>query len=467
MWAAIALSTTVLSARAAPSFEDTVRSARTSSPTAQMGEEDLTMARHRVGQSVARLMPQISASDTQTYRYNNPDKYTFGPDGEAECDPEQGQLCLPLAITDGQITLPENTLSNILSVSGALPVSSGAITGVMQQRLAQQKTQIQVESQEEFLVLDLVNQYAELQYAVGALRMYEESLALAEETLRVVQGKHSAGEATALDLDQAGLDVDEAALAIAQIDRSMPTTLARLSLLSGEDLSPGVQICPFSDNIDTGGSIDLESSTRLTSAALDVRIDRLDRTSARLDVLPTFTVVGGLSYSGNGANMDELFESFIFDNWYVGGNLSLTLFDGFSNRHSRRSAAASLRKTTIDAEQTRRSVELDDQELVLALRDLAESLALSERMLSLQDREVIASRAKYFESGDTTFEAYTRSRSTLEQLRLQHLALQRQQLQVTAQRWVSAGQVDALLDQLYALERAHAGAERCRVVSST
>ena len=119
----------------------------------------------------------------------------------------------------------------------------------------------------------------------------------------------------------------------------------------------------------------LESATRLESAELELRLDRLDRTSARLAVLPTLTVVSGLSYSGNGIDMAELSESFLFDSWSVGGNLSVTLFDGFGSYHARRSAAASLQKTEIDVENTRRSLLLDDQELALRLTELAEDLA--------------------------------------------------------------------------------------------
>lgn len=467
MWAVSFLLTAVQTARAEPSFEDTVRRARASSLTAQMGEEDLTMARHRMGQSVARLMPQISASDMHTYRYNNPDKYTFSLDSEVDCDEEFSVLCLPFAITDGQITLPDNSLSNIFSLSGALPVSSTSITGVLQQRLLGQMTHIQVGAQDERLVLDLVSQYAELQYTVGALVMYEESLALSEETLQAVQGKLRAGTATDLDLAQAELDVDEAALAIAQIERALPTAMERLELLSGQPAAAGVRVCPFAEDVDTGTALDLEAATTLAQAETELRLDRLGRTSARLGALPTLTVMGGLSYSGNGADLDELTESFIFDNWYVGGSLSMTLFDGFGSHHSRREAAASLRKTELDVENTRRDLTLDDQELALELTELAEDLQLSSRALDLQAREVDAQRALYFESGETSFDLYTQSRSLLEQQRLQHLALQRQQLQLTAQRWVTAGQVEALLGQLFAREDAHAAAASCRAISPT
>ncbi|MEM6930793.1 MAG: hypothetical protein AAF602_27915, partial [Myxococcota bacterium] len=132
--------TTLLTSLAAgATFEDHVRAARTDGPVAQMGDQDLTIARHRVGQSVSRLLPQISASETQTWRFNNPERYTFSFGSEEDCDDQTSPFCLPVAIGNGQISLPENTLANSLGLTGVVPISSAAITGVVQQRLAQQR----------------------------------------------------------------------------------------------------------------------------------------------------------------------------------------------------------------------------------------------------------------------------------------------------------------------------------------
>ena len=78
-----------------------------------------------------------------------------------------------------------------------------------------------------------------------------------------------------------------------------------------------------------------------------------------------------------------------------------------------------------------------------------------------------SSRSRFFDSGDISFERYAQARAALEQLQTQHLSLLRQQLQLTAQRWVAAGQGDALLEQLYARERGHASAAACRAVAPT
>ncbi|MEM6929227.1 MAG: hypothetical protein AAF602_19970, partial [Myxococcota bacterium] len=98
-----------------------------------------------------------------------------------------------------------------------------------------------------------------------------------------------------------------------------------------------------------------------------------------------------------------------------------------------------------------------------SLTEVAEDLALSTRGLALQERQVEATRSRYFDGGDVSFDRYTQTRRQLEQQRLQSLALQRQQVRLTAQRWVVAGHVEALLDSLYAHERTIA--EACRTLS--
>ena len=457
-----------LPATAAPGFEDTIQSARAVSPTAQMGEEDRIMARHRFAQSVARLFPAVSVSDNYTYRYSNPDLYSFGDDGSSEsCDPDVDGFCLPFTVIDGQITLPDNSHSNSFTLSGTLPVSATSITSVMQQKSSQELTELQVLSQEEQLVQQTVGLYGDLQYTVGALVMYEESLALARETLTAVEGEHAVGEATDLDRDQARLDVDDAALTITQIRRALPLMMADLALVSGLDDGEDLSVCPFPGDVDTGEALDISGATSLANAQVQLDMDQLDRTSSRLALLPSLTLMGGLSWSGSGGNPGEVSDNFLFNYWYVSGNLSMTLFDGFAGYHGRREASSSLRKTQIDVDYDRLTLDLDDRALALDLMDLSEDIALTERSIALQEREVEASRALYFDGGQTSFDMYVQSRSLLEQLELQLLSLLRQQQQLTTSRWTSAGQLDVLLRQLYDIEHANAAAGRCRDLSSS
>jgi outer membrane protein TolC len=448
-------------AAAAPGFEDTVRGARAVSPTAQMSAEDLIMARHRFAQAVARALPAVSISDSYTYRYNNPDRFSSGED--SGCDPEVEPLCQIFTIVDGTLTLPDNSQSNTLSLSGSLPISSVVYTSAIQQRKAQQQTEVQVRSKEEQLIQQVVALFGDLQYTVAALEMYEASLALARETLEAVAGQQAVGESTELELAQAQLDVDDAALTITQIERALPLMLEEVALVSGRDPAAGATVCPLPGALRADDPLSIDEATSLASAALQVEMDRLDRTSARLDLLPSLTLLGGLSWSGSGADLSEVQEAFIFNYWYVGGSLSMTLFDGLGGYHSRREAASGLRQSELDADYERETLSLDDRQSALDLLSLSEDIALAERSVALQAREVEAARALYLQGGQP-FERYTQARDLYEQLQLQVLSLRRQQQQQAVARWVAAGQIDALLGRLYDIERGYLAADRCRAL---
>lgn len=285
---------------------------------------------------------------------------------------------------------------------------------------------------------------------------------MANETLGVVRGRFDAGEATALEVDQATIDVDEASLAVTQIERALPAGLDRLDLL-GSPVDQGLLVCPFGAPLDPDTELDLAAATRIAAAETELKLDRVRRTQGQLDVLPTLTVVGGATWTANGETFTDLEESFLFDNWYVGATLSMSLFEGGARHFSNREAAAAVRKREVELILERDTIALDDRDLRHALQDLAREVDLAVRQLDVQRREVEAARAKFFEGGDTSFDRYTQARRRLEQLQVNHLALLRQQQQLTAQRWVHAGHADALLNHLYAHERTQ-DREACRTV---
>ena len=72
----VALSIVLLPAHAM-TFEETVAIARDEGPVAVLGEYDRLIARTRVGSALALNLPRLSISERQTYRYSNPEKYSF------------------------------------------------------------------------------------------------------------------------------------------------------------------------------------------------------------------------------------------------------------------------------------------------------------------------------------------------------------------------------------------------------
>jgi len=434
-------------ARAAAPIADVVEDALRVSPTARMGQEDLIAARHRTAQSMARLLPAVSASDRYMLRYS-------APQGDSADFVILGDLLVPT----------DQNQSASVGLSATLPLSAGSITGLMQARGAQDMTTLQVGSAEDQLVGDLVLLYGEVQYVAAARPRYAAQLEIAREALAAARDQRDLGEATELELSQARLDEAEAEAALESLERALPILLEDLALTAGGAPEGGLRVCPMGEGIDRGESMDLSAAPAAASGELTVEQDALSRTDAWLDSLPGLTLMGGASWSGMGDAFVAAHQDIAFDSWYVSGSLSMTLFDGFGAHHARREAAAGLRKSRLDLETTRDSLDLDDRALALDLAELAGDLELTARAIELQALEVESARSAYIDGGAGALDSWLSARDRLEQLHLQRLSLQRQQLTLTTQRWLNAGRADALVDAVDDAERGAEAAGRCKAM---
>jgi outer membrane protein TolC len=449
-------------ALAVPTLEEVIGTALRVSPTVQMGADDLSIADHSVGVVASSLMPRISASSRDTYRYSSPEKYIFdySYDG-TECDPTGEDPCIPFVVVEGQVVLPHDSWSRSRSLSASQSISVDPVMDLILQRERRVSTTIQVRSEEESLIFDLLSGYTDLQYQRGLVAIYDESLALAEELETAVAGQHAVGEATAIDLDSARLDTAQARLDLLQLHRAVPLSLASLAQSAGIPALEALAVCDFGPPLDAGDELDLSNATSLARLQSSLAQETLTKRSGRLALIPDVSLNAGLSSSGSGEVYGELADDTAFDSWYVGTSLSTTLFDGGASRHQRRSDVASLHRAQVDLDSGQAELVIDDQELAQSLVEIDEEAVLLDVAIEISARDVVATRAQYFEGGQVPLDAYTQARSSHEQLLQQRLALSAERQMLTAMRWISAGHTDALIEGLLGGERALADAERC------
>lgn len=69
-----------------------------SGPERAEGDEDLVIARHRMG-------PVRGPLDAAGQRHKNPEWYTFSVDRDEDCDAESNPFCLPIAIRGTVLTM--------------------------------------------------------------------------------------------------------------------------------------------------------------------------------------------------------------------------------------------------------------------------------------------------------------------------------------------------------------------------
>jgi len=443
-------------------LEEVTQRARSDSPTAIIADADLDLARSRVGSAVSLMLPRVSLSERQTYRHNNPEKYSFSLDGSATCEPSSTEPCIPLAVVDGQVTLPDSFLSNSFGLSAVESLSASTMVGVAQQKKAAELTETKVGGDEERLIQELLSAYSDLQYQVGLIAIQQRSIVIATELETAVRGSLTAGTATQLDHDRAALDLEEAVTKLSQLERRMPTYLASYAHTAGLDALSVVRICPLLASPDRGEEGSIEASTQLEALRLQQELDRLSQLSARLTFLPSLNVLGGLSYTGSGEDMDTVRAGmYTYDNWYVAGIASWTLFDGLGRMHRNRSADVSLLKSTVELADTTASLRLQDQQFALQLSDLAEDHALAVRSVALAERNVDAVWSMFVDGGQVTFDAVVTARKLLEGERRRQLSVERQRQQVMIARWLSGGRMSQLLGHVFEEESAFEAAGQC------
>ncbi len=429
--------------------------ARAHGPDMLDAQDDIKMSKARVGSSVSRNLPRISMSNRLNFRHNNPDAYTYYIDIESgeECTDPESPTCLPIPIPvniEESFTLPTESYSFSLNLTGYQPIfAPRQVLGAIKASRNLGMTRLRAERDEENLVMSLLIDYTTVQRSLEEEHIYRQSLEMARKMERIVATKLETGQATQLDYDQAVVDRMKAEQKLEQLIPERELDAALMAQDAG--LEPGVsmQVCVLAGPPDPGDPLDLSDATSVKLLEQKVKVDKAGKTSAFAGYLPTVGAMGGLSFSGSGTNADEMKSDYMFDNWYVGGSLSWTLFDGFGRFHSSRSASVKLRQTRRDLENERAELRLNDEKYAQKLRYLAAQRDLMERSVALAERNATATMERY-EAGHATYDMVDMALNKLEQQRLQLLGIIQAQWTLTAYRGIGAGQEKVVVERFLA-----------------
>lgn len=451
------------------SIPEVIQAARDSAPAMDIAETDLEAAEHAVGSALSLNLPRLSVSDRQTYRFNNPEKYTYSYNVEqgGACLNDAESACLPVVVIDGVVTLPDSKWSNAVSVSGIQPlIAPRQIVAVKQAQGRVELARIKIKGAEEQLVMDLLSSWFQLQAAEGQREVYQRTLALDQELEANLVVRVDTGQSTQLDLERARLDVEEGKVRLRQLDESEALGAEELAFTAGAPLSEALRVCPAEPAEDPARALSLEGSTRLMAMEQQVEMDRLSLVAARTALIPTLNAVGGATWTGGGTSMEAVVESFMFDHWFVGGQLSVSLFEGMGRYHSNKTAQLGVESSRAKLEQERQEAALTDRQWSQQLAAISEDLALLDRSIILSEANVVAIKSRYL-AGTATFEMWTFARQSLESLRLRRVASLSQQWQLVAARWISAGRVDELLSWVASVDADIAARSACRPITAT
>ncbi len=424
--------------------------AREHGPDVLDAQDSIAVSRARLGSSIARNLPRLSMSNRLNYRHNNPDAYTIYIDIESgdECTDPSAPTCLPIPIPvniEESFTLPTESYSFSLNFTGYQPVfAPRQVMSAVKASRNLEMTRLRAERDEENLVLSLLLDYTEVQHNVAEEDVYRRSLDLARKMERIVAAKLETGEATQLEYDQAVVDRMKAEQKLAQLVPERELQAAQMAQSAGLGEDSVLEVCVLSGEPDPGEPLDVSGASSIKLLEQKVKVDKAGKTSALTGYLPTLSAMGGLSFSGSGSTVDDMKTDYMFDNWYIGGTLSWTLFDGLGRYHGARSASIQLRQTRRDLENEREETRLTDERYAQKLSHLAAQRDLMERSVALAERNVTATMERY-EAGRATYDMVDMAMQKLEQQRLQLLGIVQAQWTLTAYRGISAGHEKAVV----------------------
>ena len=442
---------------AAESLEQLASAARTESITAQTAALNERIARHQQGQATAWVLPRISVSDYYQARFLNTEPL------DIDCDVTVDPGCMAFVLLGDQIASAvdiDRVHLQSLSMSASQPlISVDAVIGILRQKSAGRLSALRDVGDRERLLSEVASHYATLQYDLELRAIYARSLARAEEMEEVMTSRHAAGEATDLELAQAQSDRAAARLSYDQLVASLPAVVEEVALLTGREPLSSVRVCPFGAPPDRGEPLDVSGATSLEAGREQLRLDQLNRTSSRLAPVPSVTLLGG------GQTAGEMAEDFGYDNWYAGGYLSMTLFNGLGTLHAARASTLTVQSSEMSLDYDRRSLELDDRQGASQLSDLAAQVEQVRVDVALAERDAEATRIRYLEGGEGSYEVVNMANKQLEASHRQLAMLQLAQLEGASLRWARAGHIEALLERLVATDSESAAAGRCEEVS--
>lgn len=445
---------------------EVISSTRTSSPAVVTAKMDVEISALQARQALSLQLPHVSLSDRQTYRYNNPEAYTYDYYGDSSsCVPTADEPCPPpYVVVEGQVQAPEDLLSNALSLSVFQPlIAPRQVVAIMQSRERAETSAISVEGKEQQAVLDVVNAYFQMQALLSQKKVELAQLALSKEVEVATRGALKTGQTTQLDADRAQLDREMVEQKLRQLDEEMSLAASELARISGTHIDSPLRVCQQSPLAGGNKALALDNSTRVLMSAQQVEMERLGLAAARTSLLPTLNLMGGVTWSGAGQDMTEQFVTFQYDHWFVGANLSLSLFDGLSRYHGSESARLEYDQAQRKLDDDRQQVKAQDQRAAQQLGWLDEQLRLLDRSITLSEAQVGAMKARFL-AGTATWEMYTQARQLLEMQYLQRVALIQQEWQIAALRWIGAGQMEPLISLVTFTDDRRSDEGACQVV---
>lgn len=342
------------------SLDSCIRYARIHSIDVRSAHTRLRSARAEYRRAIGNLLPEISASSNASFN--------FGRGLNAETN----------TYTD------VNSFSNSYGISAGMTLFDGfkSLFQVEEQRLMHQGAQMDVHKQYRLIALGTAEAYYNLLYNRGLLRLAEEKLQESSHLLRQISRMEELGNKSYADvLEAAAREADDRArltsarmqmrIAELQLKEKMNWEIERELLVDSIPMMilDSVSVPLMQTDADRIYATALQTDPSMQMARLQVRVADASAKAAFGSLLPRISLSVGFN-TGFSRFMDgsayEPFREQIKNRWgsYVGLNLSIPIFTGFSTTTSLIRARANRLTAHLEEERARHSLYVDVTRLV-------------------------------------------------------------------------------------------------------
>ncbi|WP_163407896.1 TolC family protein [Flavobacterium ajazii] len=308
---------------------------------------DLEKTKASIGQAYSTLLPSINGSASYQYYFDVATSIlpseSFG-----------GQAGSYSAV---QFGVPQTKSAGITLNQTVFNASS--LIALKAAKAYLKLNHLQIQSSKEELIYNITATYYNIQTIDKQIDLSNNNLNNTEKLLKSTQDQYKAGLATQTDVDRLLVTRDNSAASVESSRNSREKYYNLLKLLMNVSLNDSIQVVPFTDiELDAialqQASFNAENKTNYLQIVENKTITNLQRKNISYGYLPTLSMTGNLSYSGYYTSSNPLKN--LNDKWYpssyIGLNLSVPVFDGFSKKFQIKQKDFELKKLDIQAEQT-------------------------------------------------------------------------------------------------------------------
>jgi outer membrane protein len=250
-----------------------------------------------------------------------------------------------------------------LSLNYSLFDGNGRRFDYLRSKEAEQLSELQVRALIENTILKLSATYFEAVRLQEAVSTLQESMAISKSRLTRVEYSEEYGQATALEVLNAKVDMNTDSINLLNAMQSFENTKRSLNLLMGIEIDEQILLVEdiqIKDDImrDEALTSAMERNVRLGSAEHTLRSSELAIGSNKSNWLPSIGANAGYNYRGS----DDPNGAFVVGSYSTGPNAGLSLnwsiFDG-RNKTSLENARIEYDSQVIDKKRTEQAVKLD------------------------------------------------------------------------------------------------------------